>query len=328
MRPSGGRAAWAVLARGHGQVLAAFRECVYLDAAGRLCCAGGERLVEGPLNLRLRGAAGLRAVFARCAAGTPWHCRDGELVLGAGPGLSLRQPLLWRAPPPAAAAPELLSRALPACRAALQARSADTDTPWRNIDTGAAARAGIAQRLHGALAAGTHALARWLDDALERRAAAAQVPPQVLALLGCGPGLTPSGDDVLVGTLVTLHAFAHPEIARLLSRAIAHQAPLSTGRISAAHLAAAGDGEAVAPVHALLEALRSGDPGACAACARTLLCHGQSSGADALAGIVLSASALLGRSRHHAASDARCARRVAPASSSGYITSASSSGSR
>jgi hypothetical protein len=327
MRSSGGRAAWAVLARGHGRVLAAFRECVYLDAAGLLCCVGGERLADGPLNLRLRGDAGLPALLARCAAGTPWHCRGGELVLGAGPGLSLRQPLLWRAPRPAAAAPERLSRALPACRAALRAHSADTGTPWRDVDTGAATRAGVAHRLHGVLAAGTHALARWLDDALER-ATAATVPPQVLALLGCGPGLTPSGDDVLAGTLVTLHAFARPELARLLSRAIAHHAPVRTGRISAAHLAAAGDGEAVAPVHALLEALRSGDPGAGAACARALLCHGHSSGADALAGIVLTASALLGRSRHHAGSDARCARRVAPASSIGYTASASSSGSR
>lgn len=217
--------AWAVLARGRGRVLAAFRECVYLDAAGLLCCVGGERLPEGPLNLRLCGVAGLSAVLAQCEAGMPWHCRGDELRLGTGPGVSLREPTLWRAPRPAAADPRLLSRALPACRAARAAHAAGNGTRHRDTVSGDAARADITHRLRGVLDAGTHALARWLDDALDR-SAAAKVPPQMLALLGCGPGLTPSGDDVLAGTLVTLHAFARPGPAR--SRAKRRCAPAAS----------------------------------------------------------------------------------------------------
>jgi len=297
-RAAGGAAAWAVLARGRGRVLAVFRDCLYLQAGGSLCCVGGEGLVLGPLNLRLGDHARVAAACARIEAGAAWHCLDGELRIGAGPALPLHAPRLWRAPAAAAADPGALRRGLRACRAVTPAPGgADAG----HLDRGLAAGTAIgmdtspatAGRIRAVLRSGTRALQGWLRDALRApRSHPAAVPQAVLALLGCGPGLTPSGDDRLAAALVTLHAFARPEPARALQRAIAPAAAARTGRISAAHLAAAGEGEAVEPVHALLEALRSGEPRACEHAARALLGHGHWSGADALAGIRIVARAL------------------------------------
>lgn len=292
LQARGGRAAWAVLARGRGQVLAVFRTCAYLDAGGALCCIGGEHLVDGPLNLRLCGEPGVSEALARCVPGTPWRWCDGALRLGSGPALAVRRPSVWRAPAPAAPEPARLLQGLNACHAARAARQQHAHADCCELSFLDASGTPIAQPLRAALDAGTDALERWLRGVIGNRAASAPVPPPVLALLGCGPGLTPSGDDLLAGALVTLHAFARSDIARRLARAIAAAAPARTGRISAAHLAAAGDGEAVAPVHRLLDALRSGDTSACTGATHALLRHGHTSGADALYGIMLAAGAL------------------------------------
>ena len=59
----------------------------------------------------------------------------------------------------------------------------------------------------------------------------------VTGLLGLGPGLTPSGDDLLVGLLLALHSGKSPAAASL-SRAVVRHAPVMTGRISVSMLKA------------------------------------------------------------------------------------------
>jgi hypothetical protein len=81
----------------------------------------------------------------------------------------------------------------------------------------------------------------------------------VMRLLGSGPGLTPLGDDVLAGALVTLAALGSPAFVGL-GAAVRTLAPARTTFVSAALLHHAARGECVPQLHALLTAGRRGCP--------------------------------------------------------------------
>ena len=91
-------------------------------------------------------------------------------------------------------------------------------------------------------------------DAL--RALAEGEAAAALRLLGCGPGLTPAGDDVLAGWLVARHAVDRP--APAVAAAVARLAPARTSSLSATLLRRAIAGEAPPPCRDLLLALRTG----------------------------------------------------------------------
>ena len=132
------------------------------------------------------------------------------------------------------------------------------------------------------------ALSRWLDDALAGRDAS--TPGPVVDLLGAGRGLTPSGDDCIVGVLVALHALGERRVGALVADTVARCAPRRTSRLSAAHLAAACAGEAIEPVHAAIEAVAGhASPGPAL---DALDEYGHGSGFDALAGVLIAASAI------------------------------------
>ncbi len=75
-------------------------------------------------------------------------------------------------------------------------------------------------------------------------------------LVGLGPGLTPAGDDLLVGCLFALHALRHPRLPHAAACVLEH-APRTT-RVSAAWLRAAAAGEAPAAWHRLVLDLGAG----------------------------------------------------------------------
>jgi hypothetical protein len=117
--------------------------------------------------------------------------------------------------------------------------------------------------------------------------------PVVAALtpfFGRGPGLTPSGDDLLQGLLLAFARwgavlrpiFPLAEVsARLNSQAVYH-----TSLLSANLIACAAQGQADERLVAALDGIMTGDPGP-EACAQLLLGWGSSSGGDALAGMTL-----------------------------------------
>jgi hypothetical protein len=116
-------------------------------------------------------------------------------------------------------------------------------------------------------------------------------------LLGLGPGLTPSGDDLIGGALVALHALGYPELADRLAVALLPAARERTNAISLAHLAAAADGEGSAALHEALGALSApGTPGL-GERLRAVDAIGHSSGWDALAGATLVAAVVARRGR-------------------------------
>ena len=144
---------------------------------------------------------------------------------------------------------------------------------------------------HARFARAVPALEQWIGDAL--RGGGVPSPPPAVDLLGAGRGLTPSGDDCLAGVLVALHAFGERDVAASLARAVARHAPRRTSRLSAAHLEAAGGGEAIEPVHEAIRSIAGGTyPGHAPDVLDALERFGHGSGFDALAGVLLAARAI------------------------------------
>jgi hypothetical protein len=88
---------------------------------------------------------------------------------------------------------------------------------------------------------------------------AAGLETAVSQLAGLGPGLTPAGDDFLLGMLLGLWATRpEAEVVELGKRVVETAVPRTT-RLSTAWLQAAAQGEAWLAWHNLLEALLAGD---------------------------------------------------------------------
>lgn len=118
-------------------------------------------------------------------------------------------------------------------------------------------------------------------------------------LLGSGPGLTPSGDDVLAGFLTGAAAFGLE--AAPLRQAIAILAPARTTALSATLLWHAARGECIDEVAALAAILTGRDHSRMGPAIRRLLSVGHSSGAALALGLVTAADTALARQEGRAA---------------------------
>jgi hypothetical protein len=103
-------------------------------------------------------------------------------------------------------------------------------------------------------------------------------------LAGLGIGLTPSGDDFIVGALYAMWIIHPREIAGILAQELAATAAPLTTSLSAAWLRSAGKGEAGVLWHAFFDALVSNDQIRIKESMENILSVGETSGADALAG--------------------------------------------
>jgi Protein of unknown function (DUF2877) len=124
------------------------------------------------------------------------------------------------------------------------------------------------------------------DLTCQRRAGVAAA----MGLLGRGPGLTPSGDDVLAGFLVGAAAFGLE--AGALRQAIVNLAPARTTALSAALLWHAARGECIdelAAVATILTGQRQLEPDQAAGAVSRLLSVGHSSGAALARGLLIAA---------------------------------------
>ena len=106
----------------------------------------------------------------------------------------------------------------------------------------------------------------------------------VRSLLGFGEGLTPAGDDCLLGVLAARCMSGQP--AGLLEATIRASVSRTTS-LSAAFLRAACDGQFAGHWHRLRDALALGEGVEIEEAVRRILSHGATSGADALVGWVV-----------------------------------------
>ena len=109
-------------------------------------------------------------------------------------------------------------------------------------------------------------------------------------LAGLGVGLTPAGDDFLMGAMLALWSSADPSQARRTCRALLDAAGPKTNRLSRAWMRAAADGEAAEAWHGLVQAVIQDEKEAVRRAGQRIIRQGHTSGADALTGYVVIAS--------------------------------------
>jgi len=206
--------------------------------------------------------------------------RNGYLCWPGG-SLDLQTAALWDAQvnwPPSAPEPRRVDIVRDVVRRA----------PWRSLfaDAIPSAQFSVSMQRRG------HEGARALSVGLHT-GDMTQVERGVHLLAGLGPGLTPAGDDFLLGVLAGLWMLlANHSIhgsAQSLCVRIGAIAAARTTRLSANWLRHAANGEFGQPWHDLARALRSADAPAVESAAQRILAVGATSGADALWGFVTAA---------------------------------------
>jgi hypothetical protein len=252
---------------------------------GRLVGLVGPRGGNGPATLVLAGlplnlAAAVPAQ-ADAVAGEGW------LRIGESLTVRLDAARLWRppGPPRPASSEEILlavRRALALAR--VEAPADGLAGLLSRVEMLAAGRAPIELAEPGGLA-----ISALAGRALAELAPAWRAGDQVIAeraaraLVGLGPGQTPSGDDLLAGLLVAWWRLDAPA-AEALGQAVLRAAEGRTTDLGLHRLRYAAQGELDERSEVALAALLSGDPDADVAI-RDLLRYGHSSGLDTLVGL-------------------------------------------
>jgi hypothetical protein len=253
------------------------RVCTLVSLGGDVIVLAPPAVGDGPLNIVVEAA------LESALCDTPALFENGLLSVGCVT-VSMQEAEIWEPCPDWA---DLTTRRYHAARQLPQLQAiVDRAAPRESLfwltqpcfHRGAAPVATISAG--GGLAArvwnGAEALAAaWEGDQEQAVLGAGQ-------LAGLGRGLTPAGDDLLLGVMLWAW-LAHPSPPDFC-RALAEAAVPRTTTLSAAWLRAAADGQFGAPLHQLVTALVG--RGDLESAAGRVLAYGATSGADTLAGLL------------------------------------------
>ncbi|KAB2851362.1 MAG: DUF2877 domain-containing protein [Hyphomicrobiaceae bacterium] len=272
----------ALLGHACGRVAAIFERSFYIESHGEFVCVGPRRIGNGPLNAivgaedfeLLRQAVtlgGTYAVAGDCSA------RFGKL--------SLHFSAASRWEPPVVSPPSLDWSLSDIARVKTEL---DSLLPEDGL-------AKIILRLDAAEGSPLASVARpaisSLRSVLRAGATGHEWPRETLTsaarLLGLGPGLTPSGDDVIGGVLIALRAAKRRLLAERLWSALLPLAIAGTSPLSLAHLRAAAAGQGAEALHRAMNDLFSRSFDSLSVSIRDLGKVGHTSGFDGLAGVIL-----------------------------------------
>ena len=269
----------------HGSVVAKFENSLYARFESDVfVCIGAQAIGAGPLNVLLDAGDWLR--MDAVPLGERVAARAGALDFGHRVRVALIGATPWR-PRRAAAAPDSVLQSLRTLLPIAQRMA-----PEMGLSRLAFAPPG------GGEADPLAAFARPAWDALESWLTRCAAPgwegdapaPLTSRLIGLGPGLTPSGDDVFCGVLIALDLLGRDRAAAALRSWLLPQLEQRTSALSAAHLRAAATGQGHSALHAVLECPVD-DASALDEALRVLGQVGHSSGWDALAGVLLACRA-------------------------------------
>lgn len=283
------------------RVSAVFERSFYLEAGGAMACLGNPAIGLGPLNGVIDVPVGMdwRASGLRLDAA----CRrgPGTIYLGKVFKLSLTQTRIWR---PAAAPrwpdPARVSRALDRFfGSSTHLVSTEGLAPLLRRDESAWTATPIFTAAQGSVIGAR----RWLGGVFDRTHGKSRHGMEwVRGLVGLGPGLTPSGDDFLGGIMIALHALDEPAAARRLADVTISIAGSLGNAISAAHLAAAADGQGHAAIHDATNKLLRGGGKTTGVTLDAVGRIGHTSGWDTLAGVMTTVQVwLVARGAHRRA---------------------------
>ncbi len=272
------------------EVATVFERSFHLRSGDLFVCVGEPAIGNAPLTL----IADARVAWLGLRPGQPARVAENRIMLGTVT-LTYERCEPWRPQAwPRPAAPGRLAQARDAVvrRAATEAPTEGVGRAIGNADQPVDAFARLARRRLARLCA-------WLAEGV----AASDAPPVALPdpvrdLVGLGPGLTPSGDDVLIGALALLGALAdHDADASLMHRnlacAVGRLPSGLTSPLSHCFLQVAAAGHVGERLHAAVSSCVSGDFAAAIAAIRDI---GHSSGWDMMAGIVTALDAIALRS--------------------------------
>jgi hypothetical protein len=282
-----------LLSAREGTVAAAFERGLLLELDTGLVCLLDPSMSPGPLNALLTSdidrPAPVIGAHVRVAA-------DSIHITGWA-SLSLAAARIWQTPawPPPAAPATVAARINTLCREA--ADRVPTDGIAGHVLAQIACSLPLARRATTGIAALSSFLRRPFPLAFLAR----EEREAVAGLLGLGPGLTPSGDDLLAGALTALAATAGHAHREALGRLVLDRASELTSPYSAALLAAAAAGETSALWHGILMRLI----GPCECDTDSLLDAvdgiGHTSGWDMLAGAIIALQGYVARSNREQA---------------------------
>jgi len=247
-----------------GIVIAVFENSIYLEISGTddLVCVGTNSLLEGPINVSTT-----LTQLPEITTGHQWHCSKDKLYIEGLGNMQYKSTQTNQT-----AAHDLpISTAIDPCIT----RLLHSHLSQRHTHTE------FNQKLEDRLQAGIRTLTQWLQST-----PGSQPEKKLQNIIGCGDGLTPSGDDILIGTLITLKYTNRLVQFEILSEWIKTHATPRTNRISLAHLHAACKGHAVILLHDLLNAIGSNDTTLIQQALKELDQYGHRSGKDALRGLV------------------------------------------
>jgi hypothetical protein len=265
------------------EVVAAHRYALYLSVRGSVLPVVTSDAVPLPTAVRLGVASG--ALASRANPGhdrsTPWGVAAGDVVqVGAGrvalPGLDVVAARTWRPARVRTADPRRVG-----CSGGRRGSHLSSQLEmggWGGCET-AHGSGWLADGIRAACSTSRDACGSGCRD--DHFRTHGEVGAAVAALVGRGPGLTPSGDDALAGALLVAHALGAGEA---LSDAVRARLAATTA-VSAALLAAAAEGYAAHPVVALVDAAVAADPDAVRRALPAVLAIGHTSGADTVTGI-------------------------------------------
>jgi hypothetical protein len=263
-------------------IAAVFDRSFYLRSGDTFICVGEPGIGNGPLTLIADFSASFRPSNLGLHPGRSAFLADRRIIIGDAIEFDLNRCVPWHPPPwPVCQSPIRLTDI---CAAV--ARAAAVEAPREGFGQVFSLHEQVTHRTTlASLARGPIArFESWLSDALGDRDTPAIAPAPVQGLIGLGPGLTPSGDDFLVGALALLDALAERNIHAALTAAIADAPPASTSPLSRCLLRAAAAGHTGEHLHCAVASVISGKPASAIAAVRNI---GHSSGWDMLAGIVI-----------------------------------------
>lgn len=286
-----------------GRVAAVFETTFYIEADNsRFLCVGAPNVGKGPIMAIVAARPAPSWNDAGVHEGETVVFERGLIRVGRGLSFALANAVVWKPPPWPDVVPEVLGAAIAALQLRMrhpsgqvQRQASPNQAPPAladRTDRNDAASLTIERRVTLSMAT----LADWLDYHLSGSAELDDAGRDaVMGLIGLGPGLTPSGDDVIAGLILALHAAARRETANQLAAFVRAIPPDATSKLSRWLLEAAIAGHPSEAMHAMIVALLSGDTAALPAALAGLEAIGHTSGTDMLAGALLGLTAIAAR---------------------------------
>lgn len=264
------------------EVAAVFERSFYLRSGDMFICVGEPAVGNGPLTL----VADIESSFRLSDLGL--HSRQSAVI--SNRRITVRDWVqftfdrceLWRPPCwPAFQSPIAMTRTCVAIarRAAVEAPEEGFGREFFCPHERATHRMPLTRLARTRIAS----FESWLSRALTTKHAPVTAPTEPLrGLVGLGPGLTPSGDDFLLGVLALLDALEERKIHGALAAAITDVAPALTSPLSHCFLRTAAAGHVGEYLHRAVSSVITGNVDAALAAVRKI---GHSSGWDMMAGI-------------------------------------------